>query len=216
MFPFIYADRLENDIDRALDCGISEWPINEHTDPNEVAMLVAKAAERGMKLMFKFSHAVPSIFVHNTYSGIWNRPEDIDADHRKQLADHVRNIVQITRAMGLDYNDWYGVMGDEPGESQASVYAELCRLVKQANPQVNLYVNPCFWSGWDNGGVLGDPNVLAALSPNDWYKKYVDVSMPLFLLLNDHPQSMALFSSRRDVNSYYYVSTHLLPQRTPR
>ena len=209
MFPFAYADRQSRDIDRALDCGISEWGINEHTDPNHVRMLQSKAAERDMTLMFKFNHAVPSIFVHNTYCHVWKQASDIDDEHRKKLADHVRHIVAVTQAMGLDYDDWYGTLGDEPGESTCRVYAELCRLVKQVDPQVNLYVNPCFWYGWDRGGVLPDPNVMAALSPDDWYRRYVDVSMPIFLLLNDHPQSMAMFSAPRDVNSYYYVSTHL-------
>ena len=209
MFPFVYADRRDRDIDRALDCGITEWPIRARTDPNDVAMLRAKAAKHGMRLMLKYSCAVPSIFVHNTHSGIWTKPSDIDADDRKVLAQHIRTMVKTTRALGLDYDDWYGILGDEPGEKQGPVYAELCRLIKQADPKVNLYVNPCFWSGWDHGGVLPDPNVMATLGPDDWYRRYVDVSMPLFLLLNDHPQSMILFSSPRAVNSYYYVSTHL-------
>jgi hypothetical protein len=42
-----------------------------------------------------------------------------------------------------------------------------------------------------------------------WYNKYIDISLPVFLMLNNRPRSQKIFTSPRMVNGYYYVSGHL-------
>jgi len=53
---------------------------------------------------------------------------------------------------------------------------------------------------------MEDEKIYEVLSP--WYGQYVDVSVPLFLLLRDRPQSYRLFDAPRLVNAFYYVATH--------
>ena len=96
---------------------------------------------------------------------------------------------------------------DEPNERNIGAVAAVCKLIKRANPKVNIYVNPCFWKGFDNQAVSSDKIVSDALG--DWYNRYVDISMPLFLLLRSHPNSWRDFTAKRMVNAYYYVSGHL-------
>ena len=83
----------------------------------------------------------------------------------------------------------------------------MVRLIKAADPNVQVYVNPCYWTGFDRDGAADDETVSAGL--DGWYNELVDISMPLFLLLRDRPQSWAAFAAPRLVNSYYYVSGHL-------
>jgi len=103
----------------------------------------------------------------------------------------------------MSYEDWYGELTDEPGPRNSAAYGALAATIKRADPRVRIYCNPCFWVG---DGVVADDEVFAALSP--WYSQVIDVSVPLFLLLRDHPRSYELFTQPRSVNAFYYVATH--------
>jgi len=91
---------------------------------------------------------------------------------------------------------------DEPGAGNAAAFGALAALVRRADPRVRIYCNPSFWVG---NGVLADADVFAALSP--WYGQMVDVSAPIYLLLRERPQSLALFAAPRFVRACYTVST---------
>ncbi len=211
MFPFEYADRTQRDFSYALDSGISEWGYSE---------LVRKMAkQRGMKLMYEMGLIIPfwsdpaTDYVGMIWQGRWAKESDFPKDAPEAVAAKVKRVVDQAKALGLKYDEWFGSTGDEPGAGNIAAIAYMCRLIKQADPNVNIYVNPCYWSGFDNGGVSDDATVSRGLlgqgASAGWYRKYVDISMPLKLLLRDHPLSLKEFSTPRKVNSYYLVSGHL-------
>jgi len=199
MFPFVYSDREEQDIDYALRCGISKWGYSK---------LVQKMAkERGMKMMYEIGALVPSIYMDNVYCGIWTKESDFGEKHEQEVAEHIKGVVQRAKSLGLSYDEWFGITGDEPHEGNIAAVAAMCKLIKKADPNVNIYVNPAYWIGFDDGGVASDHIVKKGLQR--WYSKHVDISMPLVLLLQGRPQSWKEFSAPRLVNSYYLVSGHL-------
>jgi hypothetical protein len=130
------------------------------------------------------------------------KPEELTAEDRAKIADHVRALVREAEGLGLTYADWYAELWDEPGEANAALYRALCRIIRETDPRVRVYCNPCFWV--DNG-VLDDVRVFAALGP--WYREGVDVSVPLFLLLEDRPQCFELFDAPRAIRAFYAVAT---------
>ncbi|MDY0177183.1 MAG: hypothetical protein RBT25_09865 [Lentisphaeria bacterium] len=205
MFPFVHADRVRKDLEYALDCGISDF---SRLDFKYAPTLVELAKQRDMKVLYGSSlRLIPSIYVHNIYCGIWTKPEDFPENAAQEVAATVEKCVEQMRAQGLDYADWYGGTGDEPGHKNMAAVAYVCKLIHQADPKVNIYVNPCYWTGYDQGGVAEDEVVAGDLE--DWYAKEVNISMPLFLLLQDRPKSFAAFTAERFINAFYYVSGQL-------
>lgn len=204
MFPFVNTERARMDLAYALDCGISDFGRmnSQHHD-----LLLQLAKERNMKVMFSAGHVIPRIYVHNIYCGIWTKPEDFPEDAAASIAAVVQQCVATMQERGLDYDDWYGTTGDEPGHKNMAAVAYVCKLIHQADPKVNVYVNPCYWAGYDKGAVAEDQ--LVAEDLKEWYGKEVNISMPLFLLLRNRPQTLPSFTSPRFVNAYYYVSGQL-------
>jgi len=82
------------------------------------------------------------------------------------------------------------------------LYGAFAKIIREADPKVRIYCNPCFWVG---SGVLEDRPVHDVLG--SWYSEMVDISVPLFLLLDDRPKCMELFSAPRNVRAFYSVST---------
>ena len=204
MFPFVHEERAKEDLSYALDCGITDY---RGLSNEENKLLISLAKAHGMKLMFPAGRVIPSIYVHNIYCGIWTKAEDFPEDAAEKIAEEVQKRVDEMEALGLDYDDWYGFTGDEPSHKNIAAVAHACKLIHQVNPRVNVYVNPCYWTGFDEGAVAEDQLVAADLA--DWYAKEVNISMPLFFLLEDRPASLPAFTAKRLVNAYYYVSGHL-------
>lgn len=204
MFPFVHEDRAKEDLSYALDCGITDF-YGLSNEENELLMGLAKA--RGMKLMFQAGFLIPRLYDAKIYNGDWTKAEDFPADAAEEIAAEVQKVVAAMEARGLDYDDWYGITGDEPSHKNIAAVAHVCKLIHQANPRVNVYINPCYWVGYDHGAVAEDQLVAADLA--DWYANEVNISMPLFFLLEDRPASLPAFTAKRLVNAYYYVSGHL-------
>ncbi len=211
MFPFVYGDREEREVGYALDCGISDWTGG--------ATERRLAAARGMRLLHDLGLLLPfwsdpaPDYVGMIWQGRWTKAADFPADAAGQVAAKVRKVVARAASLGLDYPEWYGTMPDEPGAANMGAVAAMCGLIRQSDPRVQVYVNPCYWTGYDQDGVAPDSTVAAGLkgagSTRDWYRRWVSVSAPLALLLRNRPNAAAEFAAPRAVNSYYWVSGQL-------
>ena len=193
-FPFVYGEREEGEVAYKQSLGVTVW--NGFPTPGSQAVL---AREHGRTIHHRY--ALPSKYVHDGYA---NRikPDELSDEDERAIAEHVRSLVREATELGLSYDDWYGELWDEPGQANGPLYGALAALVRKADPRVRIYCNPCFWVG---NGVLGDDEVHAALSP--WYREHIDISVPLYLLLNDRPRSWELFDAPRFVRAFYTVST---------
>lgn len=214
MFPFEHAGRAERDIAYALDSGISDWRDDEHFE-----LVREMAAERDMRLLFDLGMVIPRRpdYVGMIWQSRWTEEADFPEEAPELIAEAVEDKVDRAEELGLSYDEWYGKTGDEPKESNIAAVAYVCRVIKETNANVNIYVNPAYWVGWSDGAVADDETVASGLGVAgegaddlaNWYDELIDISMPLMLLLRDRPRSMEAFSSPRLVNSYYYVSGHL-------
>lgn len=204
MFPFVYADRDRRDIEYMLDCGVSDFTT---PTPAQETIIRELAGKQKKKVLFSAGFLIPPKYVHNIYCRIWRKADDFPPGAAEEIARHVKSVVEKMKARNLDYDDWYGTTGDEPGHHNMEAIAFVCRLIRKADPNVKIYLNPCYWTGFDRNAVTDDATVAKDLA--SWYSECVDLSIPMFLLLRKHPESFRYFSSPRFVNAYYLVSAHL-------
>lgn len=198
MFPFEYGDRMEREVAYKQSLGVTVW--NGFPTPGTPGAL---ARERGFTLFHVYG--LPSDYVNRGYNGKID-PAALTPADEQTIAHHVRSLVAEAQALRLQYDDWFVELWDEPGAGNAAAFGALARLIRKADPAVNIYCNPCFWQGWGNGGVAADEVVAGALG--GWYDECVDISCPLYLLLRDRPQAGKLFGGERWINSCYTVSSH--------
>ena len=195
MFPFVYGDRMEREVAYKQALGVTVW--NGLPTPGTAAAL----ARRRGKTLYQV-YGLPQDYINKGYNN-QIKPADLNAKDEAAVAEHVRALVKQTRALGLNYDDWYAELWDEPGRPNALLFGALARIVKKADPKVRVYSNPCFWEG---NGVVDDGALHAALAP--WYRNVVDVSVPLSLLVRgDHPKMYPAFTAPRFINAAYDVST---------
>jgi hypothetical protein len=193
MFPFVYADRAEQEVKYKQSLGVTVWtgwPL-----PGSPAGL---AHRQGTTI-----HDIWGIgdYGHRLYGGAIDADKLTGEDEAK-IASLIRGHVAQARALGLGYDDWYVQLTDEPGKSNSRAFGALARLIRKVDPRVRTYCNPSFWNGT---GVEPDAVVSAALG--SWYREAVDISAPIYLLLRDRPKSLELFDAPRSVRAFYTVST---------
>lgn len=193
MFPFVYADRAAREVAYKESLGVTVW----NGFPEEGTL--AQRAHRPGRTFFHIWGI--GDYGHRLYGGGID-PAKLTAEDEQKIAELIRGHVDKARSLGLDYDDWYVELTDEPGQGNSPAFGALARLIRKADPRVRIYCNPSFWVG---NGCLPDEPVYEALHP--WYNDCVDVSCPLYLLLQDRPRCLTLFDAPRLVRAFYYVST---------
>lgn len=202
MFPFTYSDRQAREVAHKQSIGMSIW--HQFPTPGSDAELARRndiAKQRTGKQMYHIS-VLPYTYINESYNNRLKAENLTDKD-RTAIADHVRSVVKQAKALGLDYDDWYAELWDEPGRGNAEIFGVLARLVKQTDPKINLYMNPIFWEG---NAPAPDELIASMLEP--YYREVVDVSVPIDILRRGHPKIQPLFDAPRLVNATYRVSTH--------
>jgi len=193
MFPFVDADRTAKEVAYKESLGVTVW----NGFPEEGTL--ARQAHRPGRSFFHIWGI--GDYGHRLYAGSID-PAKLTAEDEQQIAELIHGHVDKARSLGLDYDDWYVELTDEPGQGNSPAFGALARLIRKADPKVRIYCNPSFWVG---NGCLPDAPVYEALRP--WYNACVDISCPLYLLLQDRPQCLTLFDAPRLVRAFYYVST---------
>jgi hypothetical protein len=195
MFPFIYADRAQQEVEYKQSLGVTVW--NGLPTPGSAAELAQKSGDAIYQV-----NILPHHYINEGYNNRLNL-ENLGPDDEKAIAEHVHALVKQTQALGLGYNDWYGELWDEPGRGNITAFGALAGLIKKIDPRVHLYANPIFWEG---SGNAPDDVVAPLLSP--WYRQAVDISVPHEQLLRGYPRSTPLFDAPRFIRASYRVSTH--------
>ena len=93
-------------------------------------------------MYFFYNYLIPDLWVGH---GWGNRPEVFDnvtADQKKQIHDHVLAVADKYRQAGVDYDDWCGELWDEPGDASVRLIEMAAGWVRKADPKIQIYVNP--------------------------------------------------------------------------
>jgi len=197
MFPFEYSDRMEREVNYKTSLGINVW--NGWPDKGTPA----EAARKKCKAIYHIWGI--GDYGNKIYGGGF-KADQITPEVEKEVIGIIQGHVKKARELGLKYDEWYVELTDEPGMHNAEAYGAFCRIIRKADPKVNIYCNPSFWVGFENGAISPDKDVYKILSP--WYNDCIDVSCPLFLHLDNRPESAKLFGHKRFVDAFYSVSSH--------
>jgi len=130
-----------------------------------------------------------------TYSGKWAH---FDETNRAAIADGAHGVVREAQALGLRPEEYCIFLPDEPGRHNAALVGEMAQIVKEAEPTLQIYMNPCFWER----GFPPENAMLECLKP--YYNKVIDISCPIRNLVREgNVLTKELWTAKRRINAQY-------------
>jgi hypothetical protein len=188
-FPFESETRRRDDVRVKRELGASVW--SGLPAPGGKAELFGFTGNTFYHVM-----GVPSHYIHAGY-GNRIQVEDLTAEDEEKIVNHVRELVRRAGHLGLDYDDWFVELWDEPQESNAALYGALARIIRATDPRVRIYMNPLFW----RPGHAPPEVIVEHLSP--YYNDLIDVSVPISTLVGDNPTTRQLWTQPRFVRAFF-------------
>lgn len=188
-FPFESEARRREDVRVKRESGASVW--DGLPEPGSKAALFQAHGRTSYRCW-----GIPGKYVGGGYNCILD-PQQLGAEDRKCVAEHLTNVVAKTRALGLDYDQWFAELWDEPGEKNAAAFGALARIIREIDPKVRIYMNPLFW----RPGFVPQEEILQHLLP--YYNELIDLSVPISPLVGDNPATRELWSKPRFVRALY-------------
>ncbi len=203
---------LEKEMDYQRSLGNSIWE-NWPEEGNYVATAQRLLAEKD-KRRAGFVVLLAREITDNGYSGRID-PENLGDDLKQQIRDATLQQVAKARELGLTYDDWSLELWDEPTVNNMKSWVAVARLIREADPQVQIYMNPLFWTreGTNPEGFVTDERQVRELE--GWYNELVDISVPIMGQVNAkaYPEANKQFYNHlpRKVRAYF---THPNPGRS--
>lgn len=188
-FPFETRERCLNDVRHMRELGANV--VSGFPEPGTKAELFRRTGKSFYKL-----RALPPGYINLAISGKISA-ESLNDEHRNAIAAHIKGLVRKAVSLNLSFEEWFVELWDEPGRKNAAVFGALAKLIKQINPQVRVYMNPCFWEP----GFPPQTEIVKSLSP--YYNQTIDVSCPIMNLVNDNLTTDELWTHPRQVNALY-------------
>lgn len=124
-------------------------------------------------------------------------PDKLTPEQRNAIAAHIKGLAEKAKALNVPYDEWFVELWDEPGEKDAEAYGVLSRVIKEVDPQVRIYMNPCFW----RPGFPPQGEIVRHLEP--YYNRLIDVSCPIMNLVGENQTTRELWAQPRTVNALY-------------
>ncbi len=189
-FPFETDTRRRNDVLTNRQLGVTVY------SGTPVVGSKARMARQYGKLYFH-SMALPGSYINAGYSGSL-KPEQLTSEDEQQIIQNVRGLVKSMQSLGLGYDDWFTELWDEPGVGNAAIYGAFARMIKKADPNVKIYMNPLFWT---SSGFNSEADILGSLKP--FYNEVIDVSVPAIQLVGGNALTKELWAKPRWVRAGY-------------
>lgn len=190
-FPFESDTRMENDVKRVVDLGGSS-SYGLPTPRSKSARMKARVPHA----IFSLNDWVEGRIVGGVWAGKWKH---FDETNRAVIAESAHKVVREARALGLKPEQYSVFMPDEPGRHNIALEEEMARIVKSAEPTLQIYMNPCFW---EHGGLCPMENVAESL--RTFYNEVVDISCPGRGLVQEGiPLTGEFWTAKRRINAQY-------------
>lgn len=188
-FPFETQSRRENDVRTSRELGVTAFM--GLPSPGSKAALFGS-----MGRTYYHATGIPADYVNRGYGGQL-QPGQITIEDEKRVAEHFQGLVRQANQLGLQYDDWWVELWDEPQETNTATFEALARIMRRTDPRVRIYMNPLFW----RPGHAPDDVIVADLAP--WYNELIDVSVPIMTLIGDNRATRELWSAPRYVRAFY-------------
>lgn len=165
--PFHSDERLRHETAYKRKLGITVW----NDGPPQPGTLSEAIREHDPDLVYLLR--IPKKIARKGWSGEISR-EGLSEEDAAHLRQHLRELIKETEALGLDRKRWFLELWDEPRARNVEGFAAVAKMVKEVEPSIRLYANPCFWIDMEKG-FSSDDDVYSRLAP--WYEKLVDISV---------------------------------------
>ncbi len=189
-FPFETLFRFKKDVERLAALGVSScYGLPE---PGSKQELLRKTIPH---TVCAGRNWVAGRIIGDVYHG---KLEEFDSTNRAAVSNGVLGVVKRARELGLRPEDYCLFLPDEPGRHNAALVGELARIMKSAAPELQIYMNPCFWER----GFPPESAILDCLKP--YYNEVIDISCPIMNLVRaDNRLTKELWTAKRRVNAQY-------------
>ena len=194
-FPYESATRYANDARAVRDLGPTE--LSGFPTPDTKVELVSRG--RRDRMLFRASGLTARL------DGlIYNRKlSTLDDAVRTEISNQLTKVRAKAGACGVRPEQIDLTLIDEPVAGNAKICGEVCRFIREVAPDMNIYLNPCFWQGTHFASA---EEIIAALG--DYYADCVDVSVPYRSLTESEAGRKALWATKRRVNASYAHPAH--------
>ncbi|MFA9478058.1 hypothetical protein ACERK3_07080 [Phycisphaerales bacterium AB-hyl4] len=189
-FPYETQRRREKDalVNRVL--GTTVWA--GFPEPDSKAAYFGSHGKTYYRIM-----GLPSAYVHQGYNSVLT-VDKLTADDEANISRHVKDLVTQAESLGLDYDQWFVELWDEPQEGNAELFGVLARIIRETDPQVRIYMNPLFW----RPGFAPQEVIVDHLA--DYYNELIDISVPIGPLVGDNQTTCALWARPRFVRAFFH------------
>ena len=113
----------------------------------------------------------------------------------RRIRRAVNYYVDLAQEAGLDYNQWAIEIYDEPTDASCEVFAEIAKVIKKANPNVQIFTNPA--AHWERASITID-KMIKTLEP------YIDYWFPYNNNLNRKDEDIVGYLKTLDKPIGYY------------
>ena len=190
----VYED---NEAQYWLDSGINIVQTNPLEHPEKVRALEKKIPD------LKYLFVVSSKYAHLGYTASLPAA-DFNEEHKAEIRSLVGDIRDKMLAAGYRKDQFFLELWDEPGVGPGTdLMREIMKTIKEFDPELNLYADPCCWGG---NGFRSEEDIYNQFK--GWYNEYVDLSVPIegiYFGFNgkDYPKLRELWDAPRRFNSFY-------------
>ena len=191
-FPFESRTRFEMDARRMAELGVSA---DQYLPEEGTKSRIFESLRRNaFHVSFGWCHSGTFGSVYCATNG-----QRLTAAQVAHIENGAHRVVERARALGLDPSRYAVDLPDEPGRRNAAIVGEMARAVKEAEPSLQVFIDPCFWEG---GGFPPEQSILDCLKP--YYNEIVDVSVPIRNLVRPtNALTKELWTAKRRVNAQY-------------
>ena len=188
-FPFESRSRIENDALVNRQLGVTVW--NGLPTPGSKAEMFGSYGRTYYRVT-----GIPGDYVHRGFCNLL-KPEQLTAEDDARIAQHLEGLVGQAKGLGLDYDDWWVELWDEPQETNTDLFGALARILRRTDTNVRIYMNPLFWRPPHAPQAV----IVEHLAP--WYNELVDISVPVSSLVGDSLVTRELWAQPRFVRAFY-------------
>lgn len=194
-FPFESRTRWANDARAVRDLGVTALP----GFPKKNSKVDFASRGRRDKMMFRAAGISPRLD-----GKIYNaKITSLDEQGRAEITGQLAKVRAQSVESGIRPQQVFLTLVDEPGVRNAKICGEVCRFIKQTEPDMNIYLNPSFWAGTR---FAPTEEIIDALG--GYYADFVDVSVPYRSLVECKLGRKALWTTKRRVNASYAHPAH--------
>ncbi len=200
-YPFMPLDWNASDARHRLEIGATVLPERSLAGPESLGALM-QAAQPRMLFGFWQGEYGGRLWAAGHMDYDWGK-DGLQQEDVAKIQAETRSIADFAKRRGLNFDQWFFEMADEPNRRNYRLFGEIATAMHQAVPEALITCNPC---SWQSAAPHFEPDGVIYPLIKEWYAREVNISLPAISLV-DYPDCGQLFKAPRKYNGFYEVVT---------